>query len=555
MTPLKRIALLLIFTCAGSFTVARAQRPQVSTVNITPDEGRVRVSPQGDVFNLRIEVVDEAGDIIFESAQVSDHQLDWKMRDAHGKSVPPGTYTVTVGYTTQTGKSRKRIEQILVTEEVTSGGGTDKTAAQKGTSSSAPEGPTPLVDGGGVVNRIPKFTDGDTLTSSSMTDIGGRIGIGVSTPAHTLSIGTSPAWTTNNWGGAIAMINGSAIGWNANVAGQRRGIGHTNGGLYFFRTLSNPGTKTSASVYDMVITDAGNVGIGSLTPGSRLDVASANSTAIVGRSTFSSGVGVYGESANFNGVRGVGRNPSHGAVVGVHETGGIAVYGTSGGTGVRGDSTGGAGVYGQTAAGNTTVAGVQGRSTAGGGVGVKGEATTGVYGLSLVNDGAGVAGEANSGKAKGVYGTSTSALGVGVYAANPTGMALNVVGNATQSRDKGGLVKAMLLVNQDGTINRCFNSQRPDGGANSPPTVNTGCGISVNRIASGYYEITFTNFTVSDRFYSVTPKAGFSPAVGSVNVGANWSHSSYSNRIKVNTFLADTDGSDSADVTFMLIVY
>jgi hypothetical protein len=94
----------------------------------------------------------------------------------------------------------------------------------------------------------------------------------------------------------------------------------------------------------LTIAPNGNVGIG--TPGAsyKLEVVSSD-TSIVGKS-LGGGVGVYGESNGFNGVRGVGRNAAHGAVVGVHEAGGIAVYGTSSGTGVWGDSASAAGYGG-----------------------------------------------------------------------------------------------------------------------------------------------------------------------------------------------------------------
>jgi hypothetical protein len=86
----------------------------------------------------------------------------------------------------------------------------------------------------------------------------GRVGIGTSTPGHSLSIGSGPFWTSNLWVGAVALPNASAIGWQANTAGQRFGIGQTNGGLYFFRTASNPGATTSPATYDMFINDGGN---------------------------------------------------------------------------------------------------------------------------------------------------------------------------------------------------------------------------------------------------------------------------------------------------------
>lgn len=66
-------------------------------------------------------------------------------------------------------------------------------------------------------------------------------------------------------------------------------------------------------------------------------------------------------------------------------------------------------------------------------------------------------------------------------------------GTISQLPAANGLVKAMLLVNADGTINLCYNSQA------APGT----CGITVNHAGGGTYDITFP-FQVNVRFFSVT---------------------------------------------------
>ena len=87
----------------------------------------------------------------------------------------------------------------------------------------------------------------------------GRVGLGNGSPAHRLSIGDGPAWTSDLWKGAVELTNGSAIGWQSNIWVNRFGIGQSNGGLYFFRTQSDPGTTAQPASYDMVITNSGNV--------------------------------------------------------------------------------------------------------------------------------------------------------------------------------------------------------------------------------------------------------------------------------------------------------
>jgi hypothetical protein len=98
-------------------------------------------------------------------------------------------------------------------------------------------------------------------TTDFLVDSVGNVGIGTATPNHRLSIARGPSWTSNGWGGAIELTNGSAIGWQSNASGQRFGIGHTDGGLYFFRTSSDPGTAATAAKYDFVIQDDGRVAL------------------------------------------------------------------------------------------------------------------------------------------------------------------------------------------------------------------------------------------------------------------------------------------------------
>jgi hypothetical protein len=70
----------------------------------------------------------------------------------------------------------------------------------------------------------------------------------------------------------MEFSNGSAIGWRANTAGWHFGIGQTNGGLYIFQTSSELGSPASPATYNLVITDGGNIGIGTITPDRKLSV-------------------------------------------------------------------------------------------------------------------------------------------------------------------------------------------------------------------------------------------------------------------------------------------
>jgi len=111
--------------------------------------------------------------------------------------------------------------------------------------------------------------------------------------------------------------------------------------------------------------------------------------------------------------------------------------------------------------------------------------------------GTAVAGTSTTGS--GVFGESTSSTGWGVYGRNNAGgYAVYADGNAAQPPNTNGFAKAMLLVNADGSINICYNSQLTGAAATAVP-----CGFTVNRTANGTYNITFP-FQVSNRFLSAT---------------------------------------------------
>ena len=100
-----------------------------------------------------------------------------------------------------------------------------------------------------------------TVTPNFVVTSQARVGIGTASPDHRLGISGGPSWTKQGWTGALEMDNGGAIGWKTNTVGNRFGIGHTTGGLYFFHTASDPGTTGSPATYDLIIKDNGHVSV------------------------------------------------------------------------------------------------------------------------------------------------------------------------------------------------------------------------------------------------------------------------------------------------------
>src|SRR2546423_5942903 len=108
------LLLALISLVLISAMSVQAQTARLSTINVTSDGERVHIAAQGYISELRVDVADEQGEVVFQSGAISGNALDWNMRDSAGERVAAGTYMVTVTYRNAPGKLRKRVEQVTV---------------------------------------------------------------------------------------------------------------------------------------------------------------------------------------------------------------------------------------------------------------------------------------------------------------------------------------------------------------------------------------------------------------------------------------------------------
>jgi hypothetical protein len=130
--------------------------------------------------------------------------------------------------------------------------------------------------------------------------------------------------------------------------------------------------------------------------------------------------------------------------------------------------------------------------------------------------------------------------------ASPADYAMQISddGNILQARGNNGLVKAMLVVNANGSIARCYN------GITNSSTGNCGFTVTIETLAFiTDYLINF-GFQTNDRFVAVTPNKAIS-----VNVTGTYAHSS-ANSVAVYMNLTDVDHEDSYVTSpFTIIVF
>jgi hypothetical protein len=143
-----------------------------------------------------------------------------------------------------------------------------------------------------------------------------------------------------------------------------------------------------------------------------------------------------------------------------------------------------------------------------------------------------------------IYGINNS--GTAVHGQSATGYAMVAGGNAFQSLNKGGWVKAMIEYDSEGNVIRCYNSQN---NSSTPPCDFIQLGRPGDIDSNGtmeYYHI-IAPYTVEGRFVSITTTR----AAGGVRTGVNYEIDGIF--IEVFTFVSSTGA--AVRTGFTIIIY
>jgi len=152
----------------------------------------------------------------------------------------------------------------------------DESGRKGATRGSTNKKPKPEATGAGTTNQIAKWIDNaGTLGDSTVTELGGNVGIGTIMPTGRLHI--FGAATLDVFAGmGVDMIAGPAFNFGYGGASFGRSAGFFNVRPDGMAAPPNPSLRfMTANVERMIITNTGDIGIGTSTPGGRFQIFAA----------------------------------------------------------------------------------------------------------------------------------------------------------------------------------------------------------------------------------------------------------------------------------------
>ncbi len=296
------IALLLCFSLCASLTQAQsmpqdaqAAKSIAQDVLIIIQPEQVRFTAQKAVAELRLQIFDQTGQTVYDSGATADSELIWALRQANGEAIKSGLYAYTL-MIKEAGADEARVrrghfivdraqerdgrtDRLWITSQNDNGVGAELTVARS-------EGETVA---GAAIAGIPRNgRAGDSQTSPTEAEAAGKTEDAVKQAGQAGQAGQA-ASTTNGrltiQGSEDPLLEINHTGTSGFPALWFKQDGVAKAYMWWDRINNSLrfGTHDANPVMTML---RGNVGIGTTTPTSRLEIAAQDGLAITGFQPF-----------------------------------------------------------------------------------------------------------------------------------------------------------------------------------------------------------------------------------------------------------------------------
>lgn len=344
MTTISRFLVPLLLLCF-SFNVTSAQTGNATSnqsasvaISASASSTAVRFVSLGEVNQTRVQVFSADGAQVFDSSFRLGNLVDWQLQDQQGQHLGDGSYLFLITVRDFSGRltqkygtalldqdqvyleqsarnelsqaqaaaldSNKQTEALSSVDRVGAAGIAHASSTSSAESNTTVVQPTttvattaqaggPVVSnvtGTGTANQVTKWIDNaGTLGDSAITETGGNVGIGTTTPGASLEISKS-----QNAGTSTILNNDFTTAGNGAYTGllfkqgaaNRFFFGSINdgnivqtggpGAAVFWNYTSGPMLFANGGSERMRITSAGFVGIGTTNPLNKFEVANGN---------------------------------------------------------------------------------------------------------------------------------------------------------------------------------------------------------------------------------------------------------------------------------------
>ncbi|MEO6724352.1 MAG: hypothetical protein ABIU20_09965 [Blastocatellia bacterium] len=302
---------------------ALQQQPQATAADVTIiiQQDKVRFTAQKAVAEMRLQVFNQAGESVYDSGAIEATEVNWPLQALTGEALKSGLYAYTLSikelgkeagaaearlrrghFIVDRAKDRDGADKLWVTSQNESGIGTELTVAKDevatiagaaiserivgqraeitdrdaaGRTVEAEAQSQPKADKSAAaapaatVGRIAKFTTATAVGDSVITELNGNIGIGTTNPTSNLEVNGTLDLKTGGSGGEL-YFHTPAAETGLSILGTSRADIRFDGTT--LKLVAGPVGGPPPPERGIAINTTGNVGIGTNTPESKLDV-------------------------------------------------------------------------------------------------------------------------------------------------------------------------------------------------------------------------------------------------------------------------------------------